>query len=57
MKEESARRGLGVDAVSQAAEMHAPRLERVHEIDEAFDAAPQAIEPPDDQRVTGTQVR
>jgi hypothetical protein len=57
VKEEPSGGCLCVDAVGQAAEVHLARLERVHEIHEAFYAPPQAIELPNDQRVTGTQVR
>jgi len=57
VKEEAAGGCLGVDAVRQAAEVYFARLERVHEIHEPFCAPPQAIQLPNDQRVTGTQVR
>lgn len=56
MEEESARRGLGVDTVRQAPEMYVPRFKPIHKIHEALDAAPQAIELPDHQRVPSTQM-
>jgi hypothetical protein len=43
---------LRVDAVGQAPEMHLVGFEAINQIDQPFDAATQAIELPDDKRVT-----
>jgi len=56
MEEESTRRRLRVDAISQASEVHATRLKAIHEINEPFDAATKAIELPHNERVTGPEV-
>jgi hypothetical protein len=57
VEKEAAGGCLGVDAVSQAAEVNFARLERIHEIHKPFYASPQAIQLPNDQRIPGAQVR
>ncbi len=47
-------RCLRVDTVGQTAEVNLTRFDCVHQIDRPFDAAPQSIQFPHDQRVAGT---
>jgi hypothetical protein len=57
VEEEPARRRLGVDPVRQAPEMDVAGFEGIDQIHEPFDAPPEPIQLPDDQRVAATQVR
>jgi hypothetical protein len=57
VEEEAAGGCLGVDTVCQAAEVHFARLKGGHEIHEPLYAPTQAIQLPNDQRVSGSQVR